>query len=161
MIPSAGLTGLIHDFGDPRPFITRKKVWENQILKAKTLPFDLPYAYMPVTKVSSIMAHKLLVDLFADCLKQCIDKGVPAKRLVYGGIYAFRAKRSEARLSVHAWGAAIDIDPAKNPQGVRWKDDGVMLDPRIIEVFKANGFIWGGDFSGRLDPMHFQMCKGY
>lgn len=64
-------------------------------------------------------------------------------------------------MSTHTWGIAVDIEPAGNPMGETWQDDGVRMDPRIIEIFEARGWSWGGRFSGTPDPMHFQWASGY
>ena len=47
---------------------------------------------------------------------------------------------------------AIDIKASKFPLGSEKRQD-----PALIAAFAANGLIWGGDFHGRKDPMHFQL----
>jgi hypothetical protein len=32
---------------------------------------------------------------------------------------------------------------------------------QVVAVFEHFGFLWGGDFRGRPDPMHFQYATGY
>ncbi len=67
-----------------------------------------------------------------------------------GGAYFFRARRGSKRVSNHARGIAIDIDPADNPmrRGVRGD-----MDPRVVAAFEAEGWRWGAAFG---DPMHFE-----
>ena len=75
----------------------------------------------------------------------------------YGGCFNFRAKRSGSKLSTHAWGIAIDLNPETNGMG----RDGDMP-AGIVRVFESFGFTWGGRWSGAgKDPMHFQFCSGY
>lgn len=71
------------------------------------------------------------------------------------------------KYSTHAFGAAIDTNTARNPQGQStW--DGVGADGKnhakyIPNIYKqANGhmFKWGITFS-YPDPMHFQYATGY
>ena len=64
-----------------------------------------------------------------------------------------RTKRGGSGWSEHAYGAAIDINPAANPQGGTTTD----LPANIHELAAARGLIWGGDWKGSTyDPMHFQ-----
>src|SRR5947208_1262952 len=74
----------------------------------------------------------------------------------WDGTFAFRAIRGETHLSVHAFGAAIDLNAGTNPLG----GPGDMS-PDVIAVFQHFGFLWGGDFHVRKDPMHFQYATGY
>lgn len=75
----------------------------------------------------------------------------------YGGCFNFRAKRSGSKLSTHAWGIAIDLNPETNAMG----REGDMA-PGIVKVFESFGFTWGGRWTGAgKDRMHFQFCSGH
>jgi len=65
-----------------------------------------------------------------------------------------------AQLSLHTWGIAVDLEPAENPLGEPWADDGRRLHPAIIDTFKKRGWFWGGEFEKTLDPQHFQWAAG-
>jgi len=67
-----------------------------------------------------------------------------------GGAYFFRARRGSKRLSNHARGIAIDIDPQDNQMGRGKPSD---MDPRIVAAFEKEGWRWGKAFN---DPMHFE-----
>ena len=67
-----------------------------------------------------------------------------------GGAYYFRARRGSRRLSNHARGIAIDIDPLHN--AMRRGNRGNMEAATILG-FQKHGWRWGGEFS---DPMHFE-----
>lgn len=56
--------------------------------------------------------------------------------------------------SLHSWGVAIDFNAAQNPLG----SPGVWT-KEFIDIFKAAGFTYGGEFSKRPDPMHYQLSK--
>ena len=72
----------------------------------------------------------------------------------YDGCYNDRSIRGSTRRSMHALGAAIDLDAEHNPLGAT---TGRM--PRaVVEIFKAEGWRWGGDYHGRKDWMHFEAC---
>jgi hypothetical protein len=48
------------------------------------------------------------------------------------------------------------MEPQKYPLGSlrRMPDD-------VVGIWRAAGFFYGGDFSGRKDPQHFQIAVGY
>ncbi len=74
----------------------------------------------------------------------------------FSGSYNYRAVRGSSRLSCHAFGAAIDFDAENLPLGkpVALSD----MPQTVVDAFKAAGFFWGGDYTGRKDPMHFQLA---
>jgi hypothetical protein len=75
----------------------------------------------------------------------------------FGGSFNYRSNvNSPSRLSLHAYGAALDLAPDQNPNGKPWVDNGTMLPRWAIDAFLAEGWCWGGDFNGTKDPMHFQ-----
>jgi len=67
--------------------------------------------------------------------------------------YANRAIRGRNRPSNHSWGLAIDIDATQFPLGSRKR-----LPSWIVELFRAHGFDYGGDWTRRPDPMHFEFA---
>jgi hypothetical protein len=85
------------------------------------------------------------------------------KRYLYpiGGTYACRSVADTGQRSMHAWGAAIDINPAFSDYW-RWHASAgavpayvnrIPLD--IVAVFERHGFIWGGRWA-HFDTMHFE-----
>lgn len=72
----------------------------------------------------------------------------------FSGSYNHRLIRgSKTKWSNHAYGAAIDLNAGEN--GLYAK--GNMPRP-VIDAFEAQGAFWGGNYSGRKDPMHFEFC---
>lgn len=148
-------------FGDPMPFVNDKPTWESQALTTQQLTTPLIYAYAQDQSITRVRAHRLLADHLAATLQACVSKGVPRERMKYGGCYVWRAKRTATgQLSLHTWGVAVDLEPAENPLGEPWVDDGKRLDARIIATFKDMGWFWGGEFQGTKDPQHFQWATG-
>jgi hypothetical protein len=56
-------------------------------------------------------------------------------------------------LSRHAWGAAVDLNYAKNPTGIASGQD-----PRLVAVMERWGFTWGGSWLVP-DPSHFEYLR--
>ena len=94
------------------------------------------------------------------------DETLAFSNISSGFNYRFIAKTD--RLSNHAFGFAIDINPMQNPY---IRDDyrqprGVDYDPTvpgaitkdgaIVAFFKERGWDWGGDWTDRKDYMHFE-----
>jgi hypothetical protein len=154
------MDGVIATFGDPGPYVNDKAAWEARVLDQAALPQPLVYAYDQHQPIRRVRAHRFLVTHLADTLMACLQAGVPPQRLKYGGSYSWRVVRGGSRLSLHTWGIAVDVEPAENPLGEEWVNDGRRLDPRVIDVFKARGWFWGGDFQRRADPQHFQWASG-
>lgn len=75
----------------------------------------------------------------------------------YGGVFNFRLKRGGSSYSLHAYGAAIDLDADDNTFRDSWpmKSD---MPLEIMEEFAKEGWISAGAFWG-YDAMHFQATK--
>lgn len=73
------------------------------------------------------------------------------------GTYNWRVIAGTKRLSVHSFGAAIDLNIKESTY---WKWDREMkytnrIPPEIVEIFEKHGFIWGGKWY-HYDTMHFE-----
>ena len=90
--------------------------------------------------------------------------------------FCYRTVTGGSRLSNHALGRAIDINPQQNPYV--WFDGGTkryahanaapyvdrtIADPHVImqndfcwKVFRQHGFNWGGEWSAPVDYQHFE-----
>jgi len=77
---------------------------------------------------------------------------------LFGGCYQYRRIGGSAKLSTHAWGAGIDLDPDFNPRYHPWNPK-TGIPNAVIEAFMAEGWTWGGRFH-TPDPMHFQCTSG-
>jgi hypothetical protein len=90
---------------------------------------------------------------------------LPAAMVPYlvpiSGIYNCRPIAETNRLSVHAFGAAIDINArfgdywlwSKRPDGaIVWRN---RIPKEIVEIFERHGFIWGGRWY-HFDSLHFE-----
>lgn len=123
-------------------------------------PFRMTYAGKPI---KNIMFHRKAAPALSAALNEIWEKcghdqaKVDAAGLShYDGAYNPRLIRGSAtKWSNHAYGAAIDLDASRNGFNT---GHGTM--PQFaIDAFKRQGALWGGDYRGRTDPMHFEFCS--
>lgn len=115
--------------------------------------FDLPYPLVYGTSmVRRSRAHRLAAPIFVEAFSRIKEAGLMERARAYGGIYAHRAIRGSQRLSSHAWGVSIDLNPQDFPLGSARHQDA-----RVTAIFKELGFSYGGDFADRKDPMHYSL----
>ena len=91
---------------------------------------------------------------------------LPASFLKYlkpsGGTYNCRVIAGTDRMSMHAYGAAIDI-ATKHTTYWQWVKPGAdgtyrwsnEIPAEIVDIFEKNGFVWGGRWY-HFDTMHFE-----
>jgi D-alanyl-D-alanine carboxypeptidase len=159
--PPKGLAGITATFGDITKFIdgsgTLSSEWQSREMSYVLLPFQIPLSWATDTLVSRMRCHRLLVPTFESLFRKIVQGGLRGKVTSFGGCFQYRAQRTGTKLSTHSWGIAIDLNTVENEQGT----DGDM-DPGLVEVFRSEGFKWGGDWEGKSkDPMHFQFCTDY
>lgn len=157
----SGIEEIVATFGDIHQYVDSTGVlsqtWSDLYLSIAELPFSLPLAWNPSVSVTRITCHKLLVKTFEQVFQQIQSKGLQDKLTSYGGCFAYRPQRTGTKLSTHAWGIAVDLNPGENEQGTIGN-----MDPGIVEIFEEAGFRWGGDWLGKVkDPMHMQFATGY
>jgi hypothetical protein len=161
LTPPHGLQQILATFGDINQYIRKDGSldprWQADFLARASLPFALRLSWDLGTNVSEITCHKRLVEVFGDVFGRIQAGGLEGKIQAFGGCFSFRPQRNGSKLSTHAWGIAVDLNPATNEQGA-----GGDMNADVIAVFLGAGFEWGGLWPGaRRDPMHFQFCTGY
>lgn len=72
------------------------------------------------------------------------------------GSYNVRKIDNSSRWSNHSFGAAIDINEKTNPYQSPLVTD--MYPPAARAMAKKWGLRWGGGYSGKKDPMHFEFA---
>jgi len=73
------------------------------------------------------------------------------------GTFNCRTVKDTGTRSMHAWGAAIDLNTKFSDYWL-WSPKGPYrnrLPIEIVEIFEKHGFIWGGKW-GHFDTMHFE-----
>ncbi len=120
----------------------------------------------PLVPQKRLYVHRLIVEPLRAALTACAALG-DGYRLDTIGSYAPRLQRgSTTRVSMHTFGIAVDLNAARNPLSFVAKDNSLRaqcardIPDAWVNAFKAQGFVWGGDFYNRFDGMHFQLAKG-
>jgi len=142
---------------------------ESKLVRIK-FPFPMRlYSRDSEAKVLSHRVHKDAHDSLLAILSEILDTfgqewitehGID----VFGGIYNNRNSRGGISKSKHAWGVAIDINPAENRNRQRWAQGKIgqsgwaNMPIEVIEIFEKHGWKSGGRAWGR-DAMHFQRTR--
>lgn len=127
------------------------------------LPYPMRIAWDTDTTVNRIRCHKLVKDklsaIFNDILTHYgYDKIKELGIDLFGGCFNYRKKRGGSNLSMHSWGIAIDLDPARN-QLRESKKTARFARPEykpMIDIFYKHGFISLG-VEKDFDWMHFEV----
>ena len=103
-----------------------------------------------------ITCNRALFPMLVASLNEVQQAGLGRLIHTNSGCYAARtvARSPTAPPSNHAYGAAVDINAPENPYGAT-----PTMDPRIVRIFEAHGFLWGGNFL-IPDGMHFEYHSG-
>ncbi len=148
-----------------------EKLHRGQIVIHKDLALDISGMFELSVKIKFPIA-KVLPSAHPDYLWD------PEKLIIGDNVtcgYTYRYIADTAKLSLHAYGKAIDINPLQNPY-IRYKDGEEIIfppnskwDPKqpgtlykdhpLIKFMEARGWEWGGHWTvamGRTDYMHLQ-----
>lgn len=128
-------------------------------------PYPMRIAWDTSTTVSHIQVHKLV----APALRAVLDELLATYGLaeiqrlgidLFGGCYNYRKQRGGSDWSRHAWGIAIDLDPARN-QLKQTNKTAQFAKPdykKMIEIFYKHGFKGLGP-EKNYDWMHFEIAS--
>lgn len=110
----------------------------------------------------TLQVHRLAARHFEAVFKEIDRQGLNDDLLSCGGTFVPRHISQDPLkpLSSHCWGIAIDLNVAWNGYGrvpARIDEQGTVL--RLVPIFAANGFAWGGHFSTGADGMHFELAR--
>ena len=159
-------------YGDPRGKDKTKMsaAWEARNIVRIQPPFQMTYAGAPITR--GIRVHKVC----APALLRVFNRlyGSAGKKqatldhwgvTIFGGVVMYRLMRGGNQLSIHSYGAAIDLDPARN--GLYDQTPRFAQFPQVLDAVAAEGASWGADWNGdgssaderRADGMHWQFTS--
>jgi hypothetical protein len=132
-------------------------------LKTITLPYKMRIAWDIDTTVSKMRCHKDVADKFTAVFNDLLahygyEKIVELGIDLYGGCFNFRKMRGGTEWSKHAFGIAIDLDPARNTLKETSKTARFAREEYkpMIDIFYKHGFISLGR-EKNYDWMHFEI----
>lgn len=138
----------------------RSPGWQDTHLVHTNAPFMMYYEKQPLAH--GILVHQLivppLVAVFATIWDQCGQDQAAADKIGitdWGGCFNIRNIAGSNNWSNHSWACAVDIAPTTNG----FNTGHGTMPQSIIDAFKAQGALWGGDYHGRTDPMHFEFVS--
>jgi len=131
--------------------------------ESNLVPIEFPYAmYYDGKPVKRTRCHRKVAASLLRVLSAI--RGIVAEHPEhkdeaedYGGVFNFRPKRGGTSWSLHAWGAAIDLDADDNTFRDSWPMKADMP-LEIMEAFAREGWISAGAFWG-YDSMHFEASR--
>jgi hypothetical protein len=147
-------------YGNPRGAGDRPSPkWEAENLRTVRPPFRMTYDGKPV---KAIRVHKKCASSLLRVLQEIWEAAGRNQRIVdmwgasiFAGSYVYRLKRGGVTLSMHAYGCALDLDPARNAQHDQAPHFADV--PQVIDAFEREGWTCGLRWNGRdRDGMHFQ-----
>lgn len=106
--------------------------------------------------VRAIRCHRLVAASLRRAL-EAVRRVAPWLLERYAGAFCHRNIRGGTTPSLHAWGAAIDLDPSANGNTTHWPTRATMP-IAVMEAFAREGWLPAGAFWGR-DAMHFQATR--
>jgi len=129
------------------------------------LPYPMRLAWDLDTKVSKMRCHKLaaeaFLNVFNDLLAHYGMKEIERLGIdLFGGCFNYRKMRGGTSWSKHAWGIAIDLDPARNKLKETAKTARFARPEYqpMIDIFYKHGFISLG-VEKNYDWQHFELRK--
>jgi hypothetical protein len=137
---------LFNCYGDPRT-----KGWGSLWLLSWKVQLDFNWFPAP-----AICVHKAFKPRLYNAFKQLENIGIHHEIKSFEEAFCIRfIIGSSSVLSVHSWGAAIDLNVNDNPLGSEgaWSSE-------FIDTMLQNGVFSGQRWYGRKDPMHFSMVNG-
>ena len=130
------------------------------------LPYPMRIAWDTKTVVKRMQCHKLAAEPFKAVFRDLLAHyGLPElQRLgidLFGGCVNVRKMRgSTTKWSRHAWGIAIDLDPARN--GLKTKKPIAQFSKAeykpMLDIFAKHGFVGYGPAKD-YDWMHFELAS--
>jgi hypothetical protein len=127
------------------------------------LPYPMRIAWDLDSSVNTMMCHKLVADNFIAVFNELLstygyDKIKELGIDLFGGCFNYRKMRGGNALSMHSYGLAVDLDPARNLLKESSKTARFARPEykQMIDIFYKHGFISLG-VEKNYDFMHFEI----
>ncbi len=129
------------------------------------LPYPMKLAWDLSKTVKTMTLHELIAESAQTAFKEIACAYTPEEIVrhgfdLFGGSLNVRRIRGGRRYSLHSWGIAIDIDPARNR--LKWKSNksnlAIQECDNFWEIWEANGWHSLGR-EKNFDWMHVQAVK--
>lgn len=129
------------------------------------VPFEMELAWDPKAKLTKFMCHELVKEPFERIFAAALDHyGLAALQQMgitkFGGCLNVRQMRGGSAMSLHSWGIAVDLDPARNQ--FRWTALQAHFDEPEYDVWwqivESEGMVSLGR-ERNFDWMHFQAAR--
>jgi hypothetical protein len=128
-------------YGDPKKE-SSMMVWN--------IPVELQQGKIP----KKIYCNRQMVQPLTKAFQNLIDRELVDELKTWDGCFCIRSIRGGTDWSIHSWGLAVDLNAAENPLGAEPK-----LSREFVLSFTDAGLSWGGDWTSRVDGMHFQLAQ--
>jgi hypothetical protein len=135
-----------------------QKGWDGLNLVKVIPPFQMYYDKHPI---ASIRVHKKISSAVFAALNEIAEKCEHDQKKIdatgisdYGGCWNIRKIAGDNNWSNHSWACALDFSPSTNGFNMKGNISNI-----VVEAFKRQGALWGGDYKGRKDPMHFEFVS--
>lgn len=114
--------------------------------------------------VNKIFLNKDFKEMLFNGFKAVDSRGLQSEIKSFDGCLSQRPVRGFNSLSMHAWGAAMDLNHITGHMIEGLPVEKITIEMRrgpwsqeFIDAMKSAGIFFGGDFIHRPDPMHWSM----
>ena len=157
----SGLINAALDRIAPREYFTSSKTAMQMMENITVNVWRINSRGEKYSSTATLTVNKNLRNNYINVFKELYAISFPVNSL---GCYNYRNTYG-GRLSEHALGTAVDINPMENyclysdgtKVGKLWEPykNPYSVTPEVVAVFKKYGFSWGGDWEDTPDYMHF------
>ena len=112
------------------------------------VPKELEIGVLP----KRLYCNRDMVGPLSKAFHNLITTGCIKELKTFDGCFNIRKKRGLNSMSLHSWGIAIDVNAAWNQLNMT-----PTLSKEFVNCFVVAGFNWGGNWTGRVDGMHFEL----